>query len=154
MEIFWRYKLAIKITNSTGTVLNKLQSRSHISALGPDGHCTSHFKRAMCISCRPHMDVHKGEGAWLMWTGGGGQKHDFFCGRHKWMAPKLNCHSLSEVRYLVIFIPSVSCCVFRPVGHAISQFLSFFGLCFASYKHQTPPRLSRFGLAPSSSSLS
>ena len=48
-----RYKLVIKITNST-TVLNKLQSYSRISALGPVGHCTSHFKRAdfmSCISC-------------------------------------------------------------------------------------------------------
>jgi len=41
-------------------VLNKLQSCSRISALGPEGHCTSRFKRVMCISCRPHVDVHKG----------------------------------------------------------------------------------------------
>ena len=33
--------------------LNKLESYSRISALGPVGHCTSHFKRAVCISCRP-----------------------------------------------------------------------------------------------------
>ena len=33
------------------------------------------------------MDVHKGEGG-PMWTGEGGRKPDFFCGRHKWMAPK------------------------------------------------------------------
>ena len=33
---------------------------SQISAIGPEGHCTSHFKRVMCISCRPHVDVHKG----------------------------------------------------------------------------------------------
>ena len=55
-------------------VLNKLQSYSRISALGPEGHCTSRFKRAMCISCRPHVDVHKG--VWLMWAGG--SKSDFF----------------------------------------------------------------------------
>src|SRR6218665_3449331 len=42
--------------------LNKLESYSRISALGPAGHCTSHFKRAVCISCRPRVDVHKGEG--------------------------------------------------------------------------------------------
>src|SRR6218665_549220 len=48
-RIFLRYKLVIKITNST--VLSKLQSYSRISALGPEGHCTSRFKRAMCISC-------------------------------------------------------------------------------------------------------
>jgi len=33
------------------------------------------------ISCRPHVDVHKGEGVWLMWTHvdrrEGGQKSDF-----------------------------------------------------------------------------
>jgi len=28
----------------------------------------------------------QGEGVWLMWTKGG-KKSDFFCGRHKWMAP-------------------------------------------------------------------
>jgi len=34
-----------------------------------EGHCTSRFKRAMCISCRPHVDIHKEErGDWLMWT--------------------------------------------------------------------------------------
>src|SRR6218665_3585672 len=46
-------------------------------------HCTSHFKRAMCISCRPCVDVHKGGGGGFvpcgrMWTGRGGQKRDFF----------------------------------------------------------------------------
>jgi len=60
MKIFRRYKLVIKIINST--VLNKLQSYSRISALGPECHCTTRFKRVMCISCRPHVDVHKGEG--------------------------------------------------------------------------------------------
>src|SRR6218665_3347836 len=41
--------------------------------------------RVMCISCRLHVDVHKGEeGVWLMWTED--QKSDFF-GRHKWIAP-------------------------------------------------------------------
>src|SRR6218665_3432420 len=67
---------------------------SRISALGPVDHCTSHFKRAVCISCRPCVDVHKGGGGsgpcGRMWTGGGGSKTLFFCGRHKWMAPKLN----------------------------------------------------------------
>jgi|SRR6218665_1975622 len=58
---FWQYKLVIRIINST--VLNKLQSYGQISALGPEGHCPSHFKRAMCISCRLRVDVHKvGEG--------------------------------------------------------------------------------------------
>src|SRR6218665_1722360 len=42
------------------TSLNKLESYSRISALGLVGHCTSHFKRAVCISCRPCVDVHKG----------------------------------------------------------------------------------------------
>src|SRR6218665_2260958 len=41
------------------TSLNKLESYSRISALGLVGHCTSHFKRAVCISCRPCVDVHK-----------------------------------------------------------------------------------------------
>src|SRR6218665_3574659 len=77
-EFFRRYKLVIKIINST--VLNKLQSYSRILALGPKCHCTSRFKRAMCISCRPHVDVHKGERVSLMWTQvdmGRGQKSDF-----------------------------------------------------------------------------
>jgi len=78
VEIFWRYKLVISITNRT--VLNKLQLYSRILALGPDGHCTGRFKRAMCISFRPHVDVHKGGGgAWPMWThvNRGDQKPDF-----------------------------------------------------------------------------
>ena len=82
MEISRRYKLVIKITNSIGIVLNKLLSYSRISALGPEGHCISRFKRAVCISCRPHVDVHKGwrgsDPCGRMWTEGrGGQKRDF-----------------------------------------------------------------------------
>ena len=99
MEIFQRYKLVIKIINST--VLNKLQSYSRISALGPEGHCTSRFRRAMCISCRPHVDVHKGEGSagscGRMWTGGGEVKNPIFCGCHKWMALMGYYHSLDIV---------------------------------------------------------
>jgi len=61
-----------------------------MSTLGPEGHCTSCFKRAMCISCRQHVDVHKrGEesgSCGRMWTGEGDQKPYFF-ERHKWMAP-------------------------------------------------------------------
>ena len=83
MEIFQRYKLVIKIINST--VLNKLQSYSRISGFGPEGHCTSRFKRAMCISCRPHVDVHKGGLAHV--DRGREVKNPIFLGRHKWMAP-------------------------------------------------------------------
>jgi len=36
-----------------------------------------------------YVDVHKAEVVKLMWTGGGGQKSRFSCGRHKWMTPKL-----------------------------------------------------------------
>jgi len=68
VEIFRQYKLVISITNST--VLNKLQSYSRISAIGTEDHCTSRCKKAMCISCRPHVDVHKGKG-----TRGGGPAH-------------------------------------------------------------------------------
>jgi len=78
VEIFLRYKLVIKITNST--VINKLQSYSHISALGPEGHCTSLSKRVMCISCRGSGSCGQGEGV----------KNPIFWGHHKWMAPK-NC---------------------------------------------------------------
>src|SRR6218665_2437234 len=54
-----------------------------ISAVGPEGHCTSHFKRVMC---RFHVDVHKGEGSGscgrkltgLIWTWGGGFKNLIF----------------------------------------------------------------------------
>src|SRR6218665_2054715 len=47
------------------------------------GYCTSHFKKAVCISCRPCVDVHKGGGesgpCGRMWTRGRrGQKRDFF----------------------------------------------------------------------------
>ena len=47
----------------------------------------------MCISCRPHVDVYKGEGIRLMWTHvvrGRGVKTLIFWGRHKWIAPKVN----------------------------------------------------------------
>src|SRR6218665_4033385 len=62
---------------------------SRISALGLVGHCTSHFKRAVCISCRPRVDVHKGVGGGSgpCGQGEGGSKTRFFCGRHKWMTP-------------------------------------------------------------------
>src|SRR6218665_2349537 len=72
---FPRYRLVIKISNST--VLNKLQSYSRISALSPEGHCARHFKRAMCISCRPHVDVHKGRGG-LAHVDACGKKIRFF----------------------------------------------------------------------------
>jgi len=35
---------------------------SQISIFGQEGHCTSCLKRAMCISCQWHVDVHKGRG--------------------------------------------------------------------------------------------
>src|SRR6218665_3023737 len=41
------------------------------NALGPVGYCTSHFKRAVCISCQPRVDVHKGDGVRPMRTGEG-----------------------------------------------------------------------------------
>jgi len=76
--------LVIKIINSS--VLIKLQSCSRISALCLKGHCTSRFKRAMCISCRPHVEgglahVDACE------QGKGGQKSDFCLGRHEWISP-------------------------------------------------------------------
>src|SRR6218665_3040246 len=76
--------------------LNKLESYSQISALGPVGHCTSHFKRAVCISCRQCVDVHKGEGRGPAHVdrGEGGQ-NVIFCRRHKWMAPKWKEFGLS-----------------------------------------------------------
>src|SRR6218665_3773578 len=53
-------------------------------------HCTSHFKRTVCISCRLRVDVRKAEGesgpCGRMWTGRGGQKPDFRR-RHKWLTP-------------------------------------------------------------------
>src|SRR6218665_3524678 len=72
--------------------LNNVESYSRISALGPVGHCTSHFKRAVCISCRPCVDVHKvggGPGHVDACGQGEGVKNVIFCGRHKWMAPNL-----------------------------------------------------------------
>jgi len=52
-------------------VLNKLQWHSRISALGLESHCTSCFKRLMCISCRRYVDIHKGEGSVSCGQGGG-----------------------------------------------------------------------------------
>ena len=53
-----------------------------MSAIGPEGYCTSCFKIAMCISCRPHVDVHKGGrgsgSCERMWAGGGGGKKPDF----------------------------------------------------------------------------
>jgi len=77
VDIFRRYKLLIKIINIT--VLNNLQSYSRISALGLESRYTSRFKRAMCISFRPHVDVHKGGGGLAhVDREKGGQKSDFF----------------------------------------------------------------------------
>ena len=96
MDIFQRYKLVIRITNST--VLNKLHSYSRISTLGLEGHCTSRFKRAMCISCRPHVDVHKGgEGPAHVdacGQGVGEVKNLIFCGHHKWVDHNLTQYHL------------------------------------------------------------
>src|SRR6218665_1988119 len=73
VEIFLRCKLVI------GYNLNKLESYSRISDLGPVGHCTSHFKRAVCMSCQPCVDVHKGPPMFMDACGQGeGQKRDFF----------------------------------------------------------------------------
>jgi len=47
------------------------------NALGPVGYCTSHFKRAVCISCQPRVDVHKGGWGPAHADRGGGQKPDF-----------------------------------------------------------------------------
>src|SRR6218665_2070695 len=80
--------------------LNKLESYSRISALGPVGHCTSHFKSAVCISCRPPVDVHKGEGGRPMWTHvdrGREVKNRIFCGGHNWMTPYSTENSLQQV---------------------------------------------------------
>ena len=79
----------MKFINST--VLNKFQLYSRISALGPEGHCTKSFKRAMCrpISCRPHVDVHAWGGSLVHVDACGqreGIKNLIFCGRHKRMA--------------------------------------------------------------------
>ena len=56
-----------------------------MSALGPVGHCTSHFKRAVCISCRPCVDVHKGgDPAHVDECGQGGQTCSFVDGINGW----------------------------------------------------------------------
>src|SRR6218665_386057 len=70
---------------------------------------------AVCISCRPRADVHKGEGfgpCGRMWTEGGGQKLDF-CVRHKWMAP----YTLRFPPFLFIFSPVLQ------VPHIFQMFL-------------------------------
>ena len=65
-------------------VVNKLGPKSSFSfRLGRLIYCrpTSRFKIAMCISYRPHVDVHKGDEVWLIWThvdrGEGESKSDF-----------------------------------------------------------------------------
>ena len=50
-------------------ISKKSVTYSRMSALGPVGHCTSRFKRAVCISCRPRVD---------MGEAGGGPKTGFF----------------------------------------------------------------------------
>ena len=72
MEIFWRYKLVIKITNGS---LNKLQSYCPISALGPAGHCTSCF---MLTASGCPQGGGGSSPCGRMWTRGGGQNPDFF----------------------------------------------------------------------------
>jgi len=47
-----------------------------ISALGPEGHCTSCFKRVTCHSCRRHVDVYEG-------VEGGGLYHVNACGQEE-----------------------------------------------------------------------
>ena len=70
--------------------LNKLESYSRISALGPVGHCTIHFKRAVCISCGPRVGVHKRGPAHVDAHVGRGRgvKNLISCGHNKWMTPK------------------------------------------------------------------
>jgi len=98
----------IQLSHITGSSLD-----TAINSLGPEGHCTSRFKRSMCISCQPHVDVHKWEGrVRLMWTHvyrGMEVKILIFCGRHKWMAPYLTfyvhacmwpCRRLASTHFL------------------------------------------------------
>jgi len=73
-------------------VLNKLQSCSRISALGQEGHCTSRFKRAMCLSCRLHVDVLKG-GPDSCGQEGGGSKSWLFCICYKWLTQQFMVNS-------------------------------------------------------------
>src|SRR6218665_2339318 len=56
----------------------------------------------MCISCRPHVDVHK-EGGGLAHVDacGQGSKIRLFCRRHKWMAPCVD----ETVHYLLLKCP-------------------------------------------------
>jgi len=52
----------------------------------------------MCISCRPHVDVHKGgEGPAHVdacGQGVGEVKNLIFCGHHKWVDPNLTQYHL------------------------------------------------------------
>ena len=87
MDIFRQYKLILVIKIINSTVLNKLQSYSRISSLGPEGQViVLTISRERCVF---HVDrmwtPTRGKGVRLMWTQGG-QKFDF-CGHHKWMAP-------------------------------------------------------------------
>ena len=76
MEIFRRYKLVITITNST--VLNKLQSYSRISAVGPESHCTSRLREQCVFHVGRMWTTTRGEGesgsCGCMWTGEGESK--------------------------------------------------------------------------------
>ena len=68
VDIFWRYKLVIKVINAT--VLNKLQPYSRISALGPEDHCTIAVSGERCVFYVDRMRTST-RGVWLMWTGEG-----------------------------------------------------------------------------------
>ena len=64
-------------------------------------HCTSQFKRAVCISCRQRVDVHKGRGPAHVDACGQGEgvKTLIFCGRHKLKTPKRTSGRSSRDRW-------------------------------------------------------
>ena len=59
---------------------------SQISALGPEGYCTSCFRSVMCISCRWHVEFcgHPHGGVSLMWTEGVGKAPAFLVDLINW----------------------------------------------------------------------
>src|SRR6218665_657036 len=101
-----------------------IYNHRRISASGPVGHCTSRFKRAVCVSCRPRVDVHKGGPAYVDACGQreGGHKPDSFYGRRKWMAP-----------YTLRFPPVLV--QFPPYSASSPHFQMF----FCSYTKFSPP---------------
>ena len=113
-------------------------SSSHEKKLVYLLNCTSRFKRVVCISCRPRLDVHKGEGVRRMWTHvERGVKNLIFC---KWMAPYI----LRFPPFLFNFPHSLQVPLFLRCSYVLT--LNF--LPPTKMLHFLPPKLTKPFISP------